>query len=202
VTLSTPGQWERAAADVIAIEQKSWKQQEGLSIAARDGELGFYGELARRCAERGSLRTHVLYLDGRPAAHVLAVLFRGQLLALKTSYDQTLSTLSPGIAVVLHALRDAFEQGLSAVDFLGQGSRWKDEVATDLNHKTATCVYTTNYLECRGCTFVHSRVKPFAKRRAPGLLAGLAKGAQWLRTRRREGGSAAPASGGGPQARG
>ena len=86
----------------------------------------FYRSLARRSAERGWLRLHLLYLDGRPVAYFYGVAYRNQLYGLKTSDDVAFAKRL-GVVVVLHALQAAFEEGVSVIDFLGfyYVGRWR-----------------------------------------------------------------------------
>ncbi len=179
--VTTRAEFDRALAGVLAIEEASWKRDTGLAISTQRRGSVFYSELARRCADRGWLRLHVLYLDAKPIAHLLGVLFRRRLYALWTSYDQSCARLSPGIAVVLEALEDAFASGATAVDLLGAEMRWKREVANGLRPHVHVCVYPRGSLGCHGCSFARGLLRPALAARAPRVLRAVERGMRRLR---------------------
>lgn len=182
-TVTSTSDCESVLDDVMSIEAASWKQAEGSSVTshAHDGE--FYRQLARRCAARGWLRLHVVYLDSRPVAHFFGVLLRGRLYGLKTTYDLAFAQLSPGVVVVQHALRAACAESVAVVDLLGHDGRWKSEVANATHPTLHVCVFTRNYLSCEACSFVRSHLKPLIRRRAPVLLEAADGARRWLRAR-------------------
>lgn len=160
----------RAISDVFEIERHSWKEDAGTSFTAEAALERFYLDLALRCAGRGWLRLHLLYLDGQPVAHVFAALYRGEMLAIKTSYDQRFKELSPGSNLMLTLVEQACIQGAKAVDFLGEESRWKTEMANDVRLCWDALVYTRGLPDCELRSLVQERVKPLLRRYAPGLL--------------------------------
>jgi CelD/BcsL family acetyltransferase involved in cellulose biosynthesis len=167
---TTPADVEHVLPDLQEIERRSWKEQSGGSLSADPDRQRFYCGLARRCAERGWLRLHVLYLSGRPAAHVFGVNYGGELLALKTSYDNALASLSPGVVLMLTALEGAFREGQSAVDLLGVPSRWKAEIATGERPHVDLCLFRRGLIDCESCAVLAQRVKPFARARLTRLV--------------------------------
>jgi CelD/BcsL family acetyltransferase involved in cellulose biosynthesis len=164
VCVSSPKDCERAFADAVRVEAKSWKEPTHTSFGTEKGVARFYQTLARRCAETGKLRNYLLYLDGQPVAHLFGVEFRRRYLALKTSYDQTYKALSPGVVLMRHALQDSFQRGLEIFDFVGVESRWKNELATDQGTYVDVCVFRRNLLPCRACKLIQTRLRPLAKR--------------------------------------
>lgn len=109
-------------------------------------------------------------------AYFYGVAFRNQLYGLKTSYDLAHAKLSPGVVVVLHALRAAFEDGVSVIDFLGFDSRWKVEAATGAREHLHACVFTATQLGCHACRLGRGQIKPFLETRAPSLLSAVGRG--------------------------
>jgi CelD/BcsL family acetyltransferase involved in cellulose biosynthesis len=169
--LSSPQECDGALEGVLRVESKSWKEATRTSFGTENGVAGFFQALARRCAETGKLRIYLLYLDGEPVAHVFGVEFRKKYLALKTSYDQKYKPLSPGAVLVAHALQDSFQRGLEIFDFLGDASRWKDEMATGEGTRVDLCVFNRSLLSCRACQLARKRLKPLVKRYFPALVA-------------------------------
>jgi CelD/BcsL family acetyltransferase involved in cellulose biosynthesis len=160
-----------AMADVLEIERHSWKEDEGTSFTAETALERFYLDLACRCAERGWLRLHLLHLDGKPVAHAFAVLYRSEMLAIKTSYDQRFSELSPGVTLMLTLIERACAEGATAVDFLGAESRWKAEMANDIRTCFDSFIFTRGLPDCEVRWLLERRVKPLLRRHAPVLLA-------------------------------
>jgi CelD/BcsL family acetyltransferase involved in cellulose biosynthesis len=185
-TITAPDECDAVFDDVVAIEAASWKEGEGSSIAGQKGE-SFYHALARLSAERGWLRLHLLYLDERPVAYFYGVVFRERLYGFKTSYDVAFAKLSPGVVVVLHAMRAAFEEGVSVIDFLGFDSRWKVEAATGARESLHACVFTSTHLDCRACRLGRGEIKPFLEAKAPVLLETTKRFSRWVRRSEPEG---------------
>jgi CelD/BcsL family acetyltransferase involved in cellulose biosynthesis len=167
----TGGEIARAMDEVLEIERHSWKEDRGTSFTAEEGLDRFYGTLARRCAERGWLRLHLLRIDGRPAAFTFAVSYAGELLALKTSYDSRLRGASPGIVLMLHAVEQAFAEGMTSVNLLGDASRWKSEITDDYVEIDDVCLFTRGIPETELQLFMRSHVRPLVRRYLPALTA-------------------------------
>lgn len=167
----TGGDVARAMDEVLEIERHSWKEDRGTSFTAEGGLDRFYGALARRCAERGWLRLHLLRIDGRPAAFTFAISYAGELLALKTSYDSRLRTASPGIAIMLRAVEHAFSEGMTAFDFLGGSSRWKSEITDDCVEIDDVCLFTRGIPETELRLLKQVHIRPLVRRYLPTLHA-------------------------------
>ena len=171
IGVADPAGVERAMTDVLRIERNSWKDRQGTSMVSEPLAAAFYARMTRSCAARGWLRIELLYLDGQPVAHLLAAVHRGTYYALKTSYDEAYRAWSPGVVLFQHAIRNAFEGGLATFDFLGDESRWKDELANDFRHHVDACAFSGSAWRCRWDRVRVDRVKPFMEGRAPGLAA-------------------------------
>ena len=170
VTVTAPSDVPGAMAEVLEIERRSWKEREGTSLTTEPGCDAFYGQLARRCAERGWLRLHLLRVDGRPAAHVLAVSYGREYLALKTSYDHEFAELSPGVLIMLQVLEGAFGEEREVFDLLGRESRWKGEMATGGRPHVDLSLFSPVLMDSRVSALLETRLKPFARRRLPWLF--------------------------------
>jgi CelD/BcsL family acetyltransferase involved in cellulose biosynthesis len=169
-TAGTPEDHERAMTAVLEIERNSWKDREGTSICAEPGAAAFYSKLARSAAAAGRLRIELLHLDGRPVAHLLGLVHRGTYYALKTSYDEAYRTWAPGVVLFQYVIERSFADELSTFDFLGDHSRWKDELANDSRHHVDACTFASDALRCRWDAARHTRIKPFLREHAPGVL--------------------------------
>lgn len=163
VVATTPESCTRLLPDVFRIEARSWKEAAGTSFLSDKGAGPFYEGLAYRAAERGWLRLYLLYVDGNPVAHLYGIVYKNEYLALKTSYDESAKSLSPGAALMAYALRDAFAQGYDAFDFLGVESRWKAELANETRRWSHACVFSRHAVRCRTCQAYQAGVKPFVR---------------------------------------
>ena len=169
VVVSDPLKCAAAMADVLTIEQNSWKQDAGTSFTAEEGLAGFYGEFAMRAAEKNWLRLYLLYLDGQPLAHIYGVVFKNVYWAIKTSYDQHFRHLSPGVVIFAKALEDSFDQKLTLFDFLGEPDRWKSELENDTVTNTDMCIFAANDLKCSWCKLYQAGLKPWLNQHVPGI---------------------------------
>jgi CelD/BcsL family acetyltransferase involved in cellulose biosynthesis len=174
----TPAECARALEDVFFIERKSWKQTAGSSVDLCPEKERFCRDLAQRCAARGWLRLHLLYLDSRPVAYVFGVVFRNDFYVIQTSFDDAYRNLSPGFILFTHVLRDACRDGLEVLlgavpgkirdlDSLQAHSRWKSELATELLHRVHVCVSSREQLPWRLREAYQKRLKPFLGARVP-----------------------------------
>ncbi|MFW5740984.1 MAG: GNAT family N-acetyltransferase [Myxococcota bacterium] len=126
--------------------------------------------MTQAAAQRNRLRLHLLYLNGKPAAHVIGIRHRDAFYALKTSYDLGFRHLSPGLVMLDHALRSACEEGCTSFELLGMESRWKHELANAMRTYESVCFFPPGHLGCRWCNLRETHRKPFAKQQliAPG----------------------------------
>ncbi|HKW77562.1 MAG TPA: GNAT family N-acetyltransferase [Candidatus Limnocylindria bacterium] len=85
----------------------------------------FFRELARSGGEAGWWRLGELRLEDRPIASVFAFELDGVVYAYNSAVAPDSASLSPGVLLHAHAIRDAIERGLSAYDFLRGDERYK-----------------------------------------------------------------------------
>jgi CelD/BcsL family acetyltransferase involved in cellulose biosynthesis len=149
-------------AGLADLETRSWKERQGTSIRGR-GLEAFYRDLCGMLRENGWLRAHSLELDGRMIAFLLGASYRGVYFLLKTSYDEAFSKLSPGVCVFYQAMKDAFEERISRVDFLGEQASWKTEWATGQCEQADLLLYPTT-ARGLGSYLLDTRVKALARR--------------------------------------
>jgi CelD/BcsL family acetyltransferase involved in cellulose biosynthesis len=178
---------DRAFDDVKAIEARSWKGNVGSSFLTDPGADGFYRSLFEKTVDRGWVRVYVMYFNGKPAAHLFGMVFKNRYYAFNCSFDTGLADYSPGAVVVLRAIEDACRQKLELFDFLGSQYRWKDELATAMQQHVCVCLFSHLLSPCCRCLVMDQHVKPFVRRRLPGLLRAKRAVLSWRR------GKAAPA---------
>jgi CelD/BcsL family acetyltransferase involved in cellulose biosynthesis len=133
--LRDPVSISRAFDDVWRLEDSGWKRNAGTAISS-DGTLRhFYSLLARRGGASGWLRLLFLTVDGRRIAVSYGSCYRNRLLLFKTGYDAEYAACSPFKMLTYFAIRHAFDEGMTEVDFLGDAEPWKlDWTTTTRRH--------------------------------------------------------------------
>lgn len=123
--------WRDQFRRFLELERAGWKGREGTAILQHPEQARFYERVAESAHTRGVLRLITATLDGKLIAARMDVIDGGIEYFLKTTYDETLATFSPGHFVRREALRRAFaDPRVHAVDFLGPVSPEKVEWAT------------------------------------------------------------------------
>lgn len=182
---SSPADCRAAFKDILQIESRSWKEEGGTSLSTEPGATGFYEALADRCAVKRWARLYVLYLGGRPIAHLFGVEFRQAYLALKTSYDQDYRHLSPGRVLVAHALEDSLQRGSQVVDFLGEAVGWKLTLANETGTHVDLCLFSSRNLPCQACRFGEEQIRPLVRRWFPAAARTLRAVGRFLTPQKR-----------------
>jgi len=104
---------DKALADYQQVYAKSWKRPERFPQ--------FIPELIRYGLEKRQLRVAVLYLDGKPAAAELYILFNGVATSYKGAYDEGYRKFSPSTILQFFAIRHLIEvDGVTEIN-LGYG---------------------------------------------------------------------------------
>jgi CelD/BcsL family acetyltransferase involved in cellulose biosynthesis len=149
----------------IAVEARSWKRSAGTAIACDPAKEAFFRRYLRSACARGEGRVAFLRIDGEVVAMQLAVEWNGRYWLYKIGYDEAYARCSPGTLLMLHALRDAAERGLTGFELMGDSEAWIADLWTREAH---ACVRVRTY--------------PYG---VGGIVAGLADGAAWAGTRLR-----------------
>jgi CelD/BcsL family acetyltransferase involved in cellulose biosynthesis len=119
-----------AVEDGLRLEAAAWKGQNGTAIVSSPDVRRFYRRLAEVAAARGWLELWFLGVDGRRMAFCYCLCYRGVRFLLKQGYDPQHAALSPGTQLCHVLIRDCFERGIRALDFLGRDEPWKLALAT------------------------------------------------------------------------
>lgn len=114
----------------LRIEASGWKGEEGTAILSAPETAAFYRELAHRFHRRDALRWNRIAVDGEGIAFSLCLLGGGRLYSMKAGFDERWKKLVPGLFLQIEIVERCFELGLDAYELLGEGSDWKDKVAT------------------------------------------------------------------------
>jgi CelD/BcsL family acetyltransferase involved in cellulose biosynthesis len=161
----SPEEFDALFDEAIAVEARSWKRAAGTAIACDPAKEAFFRLYLRSACENAEGRVALLRIDGRVVAMQLAVEWSGRYWLYKIGYDEAYARCSPGTLLMLHALRDAAERGLTGFELMGDSEVW----IADL--------WTRDVHEC-----VRVRTYPYS---VGGALAGLHDGLAWARGRLR-----------------
>jgi CelD/BcsL family acetyltransferase involved in cellulose biosynthesis len=116
---------DAALAEILQIEELSWKQQAGTSISVQELAIRFYRSFIPKAASEGWLRIFLARLEGRAIAYDMGVQLHGKYYMLKTGYDDRYGALSPGTFVRQHVMKCLFAEGAIEHDFLGDADAYK-----------------------------------------------------------------------------
>ena len=112
-----PAAWADA---FMALEARGWKGEDGGALARRQERETYFRALIVALHARGQANLTSLVLDGRRIAMScqLRAASGGELFGFKTTYDETLKQLAPGVLLELECIRSVHEPGT--------GVRWLD----------------------------------------------------------------------------
>ena len=135
------GECQELLSHMVAIDERSWKVQEGMNITARPQERQFYELLLPVMARAGILFANVLRLGGLPVAYSLCYAAGGHVGQMKTSYDESLAKKHPGFLATVASIRRAAEEGYREYDFLGDAMRHKWDWTEDARAHTTHVIF-------------------------------------------------------------
>lgn len=119
-----PEDVDAVLADAFTIEASGWKGEKGSAMSAKPVMASFMRRYAYRAAQSGALRVSFLCIEGRPIAMQIGVEWVRRHWILKIGYDESWASASPGVVLMHETVRQVFEAGLSACEFLGTPEPW------------------------------------------------------------------------------
>jgi CelD/BcsL family acetyltransferase involved in cellulose biosynthesis len=128
--LSERGAIEAAGDEAWRLESSGWKREAGTAITCDPAVHRFYTTLIARGTAAGWLRLLFLTAGGIRVATSYGACVGGALFLFKTGYDPEYAPCSPFKLLTYYAIQDAYAQGLTEVDFLGDTEPWKREWTT------------------------------------------------------------------------
>lgn len=125
----TPGEVDAALDSAFELHAQRWQgRPDGSGFATPVGRR-FHREAARALAGDDVARIVTLTLDGRPIAFHYYFAFCGRMYVHRLAFAPRLSRFSPGLVNTLDALESAAAEGLTRVEYLGGGERYKLELS-------------------------------------------------------------------------
>ncbi|HJT31937.1 MAG TPA: GNAT family N-acetyltransferase, partial [Pirellulales bacterium] len=105
------------------VERRSWKGEAGTALALdRSGD--FYRRYARAASRQGKLRIEFLHIADQTAAMQIGVVHQQRYWVLKVGYDPQFQRASPGILLMVEAIKQSVAEGLDAYELLGTVEAW------------------------------------------------------------------------------
>lgn len=104
---TSPTDVARSVEEFAALELSGWKRDaSGVSpIGASSAEFAFFRAAMRAGAERGAVFCDAVIFDGKPVAVLFSLRCGATLCAYKITYDEAFAAYSPGVHVVVEAMR-------------------------------------------------------------------------------------------------
>lgn len=129
VVLRTAEEIDGALEAAFDLHALRWEgRPDGSGFATPVGR-SFHRAAAARLAELDIPRLVLLTLDDRPIAFHYYFAFCGRMFVHRLAFDPSLSRFSPGLVNTLDALEAASAEGLTVVEYLGGGERYKLELS-------------------------------------------------------------------------
>ncbi|MES2263024.1 MAG: GNAT family N-acetyltransferase [Pseudomonadota bacterium] len=92
----------------MALEGTGWKGRAGTALSSQPAQYRFYNEIMLRAADSGNAIVYELWFGEQLVASRLAVCRQGMQVMLKTSYDESFATYSPGRLLLFSVIEHAF----------------------------------------------------------------------------------------------
>jgi len=118
-----PDRLDADLEDLFLLHNLRWQ---GYSGALLERRAAFHRDFAHRALERGWLRLWLLEVNRRTVAAVYGLRFGGRELFYQAGRDPDYDRLAVGFVLIVHSVREAFNEGLDAYDFLRGGEGYKE----------------------------------------------------------------------------
>jgi len=133
--ISAPEQIEAAVKRNGEIESAGWKGKAGTAIHADNQQGRFYADVLVQFARQGQAQALELQLDDRIVASRLLICNDNMAIILKTTYDETLADIAPGLQHLQETLQHFFsEKKQPRIEFYTNANRDQAEWATSLRY--------------------------------------------------------------------
>jgi hypothetical protein len=117
------------------IESQSWKAKEGTALSPDNQQGKFYRDMMTTLAQRGAACVWYFMVSGQVAAVDLCVIKEGNLIILKTTFDEQYARYSPALLLKLDMLKyytEHPELGVTNIEFYGKAMDWHKRLNSEL----------------------------------------------------------------------
>ena len=124
------------------LESAGWKAQSGTAIHPDNAQGRYYRELLEHASLRGEAVVYQYLFNDRVVAMNLCTERNSTLIVLKTTYDESIKTLSPAFLLREEELQEIYRQGkIKRMEYFGRLMDWH----TKLTDKKRTVYHLTVY---------------------------------------------------------
>jgi CelD/BcsL family acetyltransferase involved in cellulose biosynthesis len=123
-----PNRLDADLEDLFWLHNQRW---EGYSGALLERRAAFHRDFAHIAFERGWLRLWLLEVDGRTVAAWYGLRFGRHDLYYQAGRDPDYDRQAVGFVLMVHSVREAFNDGMDAYDFLRGGEAYKGRFTDD-----------------------------------------------------------------------
>jgi hypothetical protein len=125
----------QAVEDYGRLESAGWKAAGGTAVSPDNAQGRFYRTMLEAFCRAGRGRVYRYWFGERVVAIDLCIEGGGALVILKTTYDESIKTISPASLMRQEAFRSLFdERRLTRIEFYGRlmewHTRWTNDVRT------------------------------------------------------------------------
>jgi CelD/BcsL family acetyltransferase involved in cellulose biosynthesis len=125
----TRDELEAAMDDVFRLHVARWKGRPDGTELGTPGGQAFVREATLGLAAQEIPRIVFLRIGGEPVAFFYYMALEGTMYLYRLAFDPEYSKYSPGLVNALDALEIACDEGLTRIEFLGGGERYKMQLA-------------------------------------------------------------------------
>lgn len=131
---------ERLMQEAFRIESSGWKGRAGSGLKFNLPLQKFIHAYAQRSCRTGILHLCYLKCDNESIAMQIGIQYADRYWVLKIGYDERWAYCSPGMQLTMEAVKNAFNNGFKAYEFLGADEPWL-QVWTKQQHLSSTLLY-------------------------------------------------------------
>jgi CelD/BcsL family acetyltransferase involved in cellulose biosynthesis len=170
------GTGQQAALEVFyALEKCSWKGKRGTAIAQQSHTRAFYDRLVERTGQ--NMWIPILSVGTRAVAAQLVRTHGRTLFMLKTAFDPDFAPYAPGQLLTARLSQYGIDNGMEALDFLGDNMVWKTDWAANLRRHYSLLLFAPS-ARGRYAYWTHYGIREHVKR-----IPGARRLVRWLRAR-------------------
>jgi CelD/BcsL family acetyltransferase involved in cellulose biosynthesis len=132
VEAQTAEKLEPLLEEAFELHRLRWEGRPDGSTFGTEQGRSFQRAAARRLGDSGVLRMVLMRVGGKPAAFHYFFELGSTMYVHRLAFDPMLSRYSPGLVSTLETLRVASDNGMTKVEYLGGGERYKLELSDRL----------------------------------------------------------------------
>jgi CelD/BcsL family acetyltransferase involved in cellulose biosynthesis len=130
-----------AIRELVRLHQARQRQKGNAGAFAQNRAIEFHTKVAERFLAKGWLRLYLLTVGEQVIAAIYCYKFGSKFSFYQSGYDPAWSDCSPGALIMLHAVREAINEGADEFDFLrgeeSYKSLWTSTARTDRRFRIA-----------------------------------------------------------------